>query len=153
TEQFRLRATENVDEELAELLRNSPIARGEGAMGRAADTREPVQIADILADSAYQSRVREALVRSGHRALLAVPALREATIIGGLVANRKAPGEFPRETVELLKTFATQSVLAIQNARLFREIEEKSAELEVANRHKSEFLANMSHELRTPLNA
>ncbi len=67
--------------------------------------------------------------------------------------DRKTPGAFPPETVELLKTFATQSVLAIQNARLFREIEEKSAELEVANRHKSEFLANMSHELRTPLNA
>jgi signal transduction histidine kinase len=97
--------------------------------------------------------VREALVRSGHRALLAVPLLREDAIIGGLVVNRKAPGEFPPETIELLKTFATQSVLAIQNARLFRELEEKGAELEVANRHKSEFLANMSHELRTPLNA
>ena len=122
-------------------------------MGRAAQTREPVQIADILADSAYQSSVREALVRSGHRALLAVPLLREDAIIGGLVVNRKAPGAFPAETIELLKTFATQSVLAIQNARLFREIEVKGAELEVANRHKSEFLANMSHELRTPLNA
>jgi len=153
TERFRLRATENVDDELAELFRNSPIARGEGAMGRAAQTGEPVQIADILADSAYQSSVREALVRSGHRALLAVPLLREDSIIGGLVVNRKAPGAFPPETIELLKTFATQSVLAIQNARLFREIEEKGAELEVANRHKSEFLANMSHELRTPLNA
>src|SRR5262245_29796984 len=153
TERFRLRATENVDDELAELLRNSPIARGEGALGRAAQTHEPIQIPDILADSAYQSSVREALVRSGHRALLAVPLLREDSIIGGLVVNRKAPGEFPAETIELLKTFATQSVLAIQNARLFREIEEKGAELEVANRHKSEFLANMSHELRTPLNA
>src|SRR5262249_36092315 len=148
----RLRATENVEDELAELLRSNPIAKGEGAMGRAAAAREPVQIPDIL-ESTYQSSVRAALVRSGHRALLAVPLLREDAIIGGLVVNRKAPGEFPPETIELLKTFATQSVLAIQNARLFREIEEKSAELEVANRHKSEFLANMSHELRTPLNA
>jgi len=67
--------------------------------------------------------------------------------------NRKTPGEFSPETVELLKTFATQSALAINNARLFREIEDKSRQLEVASQHKSEFLANMSHELRTPLNA
>jgi signal transduction histidine kinase len=153
TERFRLRATENLAEDLVELLRANPLARGEGAMGRAAEAGEPVQIPDILEEGAYQSRVREALVRSGHRALLAVPLLREDTIIGCLVVNRKAAGAFAPETIELLKTFATQSVLAIQNARLFREIEEKSAELEVANRHKSEFLANMSHELRTPLNA
>jgi signal transduction histidine kinase len=67
--------------------------------------------------------------------------------------NRKTPGEFPAETIELLQTFATQSALAIQNARLFREIAAKSQQLEAASRHKSEFLANMSHELRTPLNA
>ena len=67
--------------------------------------------------------------------------------------NRKAPGDFSPETIDLLNTFATQSALAIQNARLFREIEDKSAQLEVATQHKSEFLANMSHELRTPLNA
>jgi signal transduction histidine kinase len=79
--------------------------------------------------------------------------LREERIIGGLVVRRKSTGEFRPEVIELLKTFATQSVLAIQNARLFREIEEKSQQIEAANRHKSEFLANMSHELRTPLNA
>ena len=84
---------------------------------------------------------------------LAVPLLREDRIIGGLVVRRKSTGEFRPEVIELFKTFATQSVLAIQNARLFREIEEKSRQIEAANRHKSEFLANMSHELRTPLNA
>jgi signal transduction histidine kinase len=67
--------------------------------------------------------------------------------------SRKAPGEFPSRVIDVLTTFATQSALAIQNARLFREIEDKGQQLEVANRHKSEFLANMSHELRTPLNA
>jgi signal transduction histidine kinase len=67
--------------------------------------------------------------------------------------SRREPGRFPPETVSLLQTFATQSALAIQNARLFREIEAKGRELEVASRHKSQFLANMSHELRTPLNA
>jgi signal transduction histidine kinase len=82
-----------------------------------------------------------------------VPLLREDQIIGSLSFNRKAPGAFPPEVVDVLKTFATQSALAIQNARLFREIGDKSRQLEAASRHKSEFLANMSHELRTPLNA
>jgi signal transduction histidine kinase len=93
------------------------------------------------------------LERFGFRASLAVPLLREDRIIGGLVVRRKSMGDFRPEVIELLKTFATQSVLAIQNARLFREIEDKSRQIEAANRHKSEFLANMSHELRTPLNA
>jgi signal transduction histidine kinase len=79
--------------------------------------------------------------------------LREDRLIGGLVVRRRAPGQFQKETVELLQTFATQSALAIQNARLFRAIEAKGRELEIASKHKSEFLANMSHELRTPLNA
>ena len=74
-------------------------------------------------------------------------------MIGGLVVSRKTPGSFARKSCELLQTFATQSALAIQNARLFREIADKSRQLEAASRHKSEFLANMSHELRTPLNA
>ena len=97
--------------------------------------------------------MRQMLERFGFRASLAVPLLREDRIIGGLVVRRKSTGEFRPEVIELLKTFATQSVLAIQNARLFREIEDKSKQIEAANRHKSEFLANMSHELRTPLNA
>jgi signal transduction histidine kinase len=115
--------------------------------------REPVQVADITQPGAYQSSVRDTLIRFGYRAVLSVPLLREDQIIGSLSFNRKAPGEFPPEVVDVLKTFATQSALAIQNARLFREIADKSAQLEAASRHKSEFLANMSHELRTPLNA
>ena len=101
----------------------------------------------------YAPRMRQMLERFGFRASLAVPLLREDRIIGGLVVRRKSIGDFRPEVIELLKTFATQSVLAIQNARLFREIEDKSRQIEAANRHKSEFLANMSHELRTPLNA
>jgi len=73
--------------------------------------------------------------------------------VGGLVVWRQEPGAFAAEVVHLLQTFATQSVLAIENARLFREIEEKGRQLESASKHKSQFLANMSHELRTPLNA
>jgi signal transduction histidine kinase len=100
-----------------------------------------------------ESRVRGALVRAGYRALLAVPLVRDDHLLGGLTVIRKATGAFAPQVIELLRTFATQSSLAIQNARLFLEIEVKSRQLEVASQHKSEFLANMSHELRTPLNA
>src|SRR4030095_14846591 len=79
--------------------------------------------------------------------------LREGHIVGALTVSRKSPGPFADEVVELLKTFATQSAMAIQNARLFREIAEKGKQLEIASQHKSQFLPSMSHELRTPLNA
>ena len=153
TEQFELRATHNDDAAFVEALRAVPLRKGEGLMGRAAEMREAIQISDITQPGAYQSSARDTLIRFGYRALLSVPLLREDQIIGSLSFNRKAPGEFPPEVVDVLKTFATQSALAIQNARLFREIADKSAQLEAASRHKSEFLANMSHELRTPLNA
>ena len=142
-----------MEEELINALRANPPRLGDGVVGRAAANREPVQIPNILEERAYAPRMRQLLERFGFRASLAVPLLREDRIIGGLVVRRKSTGEFRPEVIELLKTFATQSVLAIQNARLFREIEEKSRQIEAANRHKSEFLANMSHELRTPLNA
>jgi len=93
------------------------------------------------------------LLRTGYRAILAVPLLRDERLIGALVMGRKIAGEFTSGVIELLTTFANQSALAIQNARLFRELAYKSRHLEVASQHKSEFLANMSHELRTPLNA
>jgi signal transduction histidine kinase len=152
-EQFELRATHNDDTTFVEALRAVPLRKGVGLMGRAAEMREPIQIPDITHPGAYESSVRDTLIRFGYRALLAVPLLREDQIIGSLSFNRKAPGEFPPEVVDVLKTFATQSALAIQNARLFREIADKSRQLEAASRHKSEFLANMSHELRTPFNA
>ncbi|TMK76591.1 MAG: GAF domain-containing protein [Actinobacteria bacterium] len=152
-EQFELRATHNYDAEFVEAIRATPLRKGEGLMGRAAEMREPIQIPDITQPGAYESSVRDTLIRFGYRAVLSVPLLREDQIIGSLSFTRKEPGEFPPEVVDVLKTFATQSALAIQNARLFREIADKSAQLEAASRHKSEFLANMSHELRTPLNA
>src|SRR3990172_6057049 len=152
-EVFHVRATHNLNAEIVETLRTLPLRKGEGLMGRAAESREPTQIPDIAQPDAYQSRLRDLLIGAGYRALLSVPLLREDQVIGSLSFNRKAPGEFPPEVVDVLKTFATQSALAIQNARLFREIEDKGRQLEEANQHKSEFLANMSHELRTPLNA
>jgi signal transduction histidine kinase len=153
SEEFLLRATDHMEEELITALRANPPRLGDGVVGRAATSREPIQIPDISQSRVYAPRMREILARFGFRASLAVPLLREDRIIGGLVVRRKSIGDFRPEVIELLKAFATQSVLAIQNARLFREIEEKSRQIEAANRHKSEFLANMSHELRTPLNA
>ena len=151
-EEFQPRASNEVEEVVA-ATQHTRLRKGEGAVGRMAVTREAVQIPDIALEGAYESRARGALLRSGRHALLAVPLLSEERIVGGLVISRNAAGAFPVEVVELLQTFATQSALAIQNARLFREIEDKSRQLEAASRHKSEFLANMSHELRTPLNA
>jgi len=156
-EEFRLRVSHYADEADAAVLealgRVTTIRKGQGVTTQVMEQRQPVQIPDIAAEGAYESPIRGPLVEAGHRALLGVPLLSEDEVIGVLAVTRKAPGVFEPEIVRLLSTFATQSALAVQNARLFREIEDKSQQLETASRHKSEFLANMSHELRTPLNA
>ena len=153
TQTFALRATDRMSPELIAALRANPPRYGQGTIGRAAATRQPVQIADIDEDPAYEPRLRDLFGRHGFRARLAVPLIREDEIVGALVVRRQSPGAFSPELAGLLQTFAAQSVLAIQNARLFREIQEKGVALEQASQHKSQFLANMSHELRTPLNA
>jgi signal transduction histidine kinase len=154
TQEFHLRASHGVEEELIEILRTAQIRVGEGAVGIAAATRAPVQVPDMSDErGSVLPRVRPIMARSGYRSLLAVPLLIEQQIFGGLVIYRPESGNFSDEVVNLLETFATQSVLAIQNARLFREIEDKGHQIEIASQHKSQFLANMSHELRTPLNA
>jgi methyl-accepting chemotaxis protein len=150
-QEFQLRATHGMSAELIETIREAHIHLGETVIGEAALKRTAVQTPDVRQQPL--SAVPAALERDGLRALLAVPLLREEQVVGGLVVRRTAPGPFPQVTVDLLQTFATQSVLAIHNARLFQEIDLKSRQLEVASHHKSEFLANMSHELRTPLNA
>ena len=153
-QEFHLRASFRMEGEIVQALQVTPVRPGQGATGQMATVRAPVQVPDILEEREYTgTRVRPMLARLGYRSVLAVPLLREDRIMGALTVWRKEAGNFSTEVVNLLQTFATQSALAIQNARLFREIEEKSQQIEAANRHKSEFLANMSHELRTPLNA
>ena len=153
TEEFVHRAAAETGGALAAARRSIRIAKGEGAIGRTAITREPVQVPDITVAGAYESRIRDNLIASGIRAVLAMPMAHHDRLVGCIAVTRNRPGDFPVETIDLLRTFAAQSALAIQNARLFSEIEDKSRQLEAASRHKSEFLANMSHELRTPLNA
>jgi two-component system, NtrC family, sensor kinase len=156
-QEFRLQASHYSDERDATVAPAlggvTTMPRGHGVTTQVAELRQPVQIHDITVEGAYDSPVRRPLIEAGHRALLGVPLLHEDEVLGVLAVTRKTPGAFAPEIVRLLTTFATQSALAIQNARLFSELADKSRQLEVASQHKSEFLANMSHELRTPLNA
>ncbi|MBI2767682.1 MAG: GAF domain-containing protein [Chloroflexi bacterium] len=151
-QQFNLRASHDIVPEAEAQLRALPLVLGEGAVGTAGQRREPVQIADT-SDPSYTGRAQGLVRQVGYRALLAVPLLREGQVLGALVLNKREPGEFPEHIVELVKTFANQSALAIHNARLFRQVEEKTRLAEQANEAKSSFLATMSHEIRTPMNA
>jgi signal transduction histidine kinase len=130
-----------------------PVNRGMVA-GRAVIDRETVHVHDIVAELDTEfpgSKARQAI--SGARTLLATPLLREGMPIGVIFIRRTEVRPFSDKQIALLKTFADQAVIAIENVRLFQEIQEKNQQLEAASRHKSQFLANMSHELRTPLNA
>ena len=149
--EFGQRSTYGMDDDLIAAFKERRIRIGDPGIGQAARERVPLQIADLQKEPPSDSL--EVVVRAGYRAVLIVPLLGADRIVGALLVRRKRPGEFSKQTIDVLQTFAAQSVLAIQNARLFQEIGEKSRQLEVASQHKSQFLANMSHELRTPLNA
>jgi signal transduction histidine kinase len=138
--------------ELHEYMQNVRLERGRGTVaGRVALEGQVVHIVDIEADSDYV--LVDAMRRAGTRTILGVPLLREGVPIGVIVLMRKAVQPFTEKQMELAQTFADQAVIAIENVRLFDEIQDKSRQLAEASQHKSQFLANMSHELRTPLNA
>jgi signal transduction histidine kinase len=147
---FRVRATYGLSDQLIAALRDQQLGTSD-AIRRATQDGQPQETADIGDEP--PSPVREIAMQAGFRARLVVPLVGAERVVGALVIRRKQPGKFPKSTVELLQTFATQSVLAIQNARLFSELEKNSRELAEASQNKSQFVSSMSHELRTPLNA
>jgi len=138
--------------ELQAYMDSHPIPAGHGSVvGRTVSAEKIIHIHDVLADPDY--KMAEAAKIGGMRTMLGVPLLREGTPIGVIVLQRKMVRPFTEKQIELVTTFADQAVIAIENVRLFDEIQDKSRQLEEASQHKSQFLANMSHELRTPLNA
>jgi GAF domain-containing protein len=147
---LRVRATYGLSDELVAAIRGQPAGASD-PLRQAIQDRQPLEIADIRDEP--PSPVREIAMRAGFRARLVVPLVGADRVVGALVIRRKQHGKFPQNIIELLQTFAAQSVLAIQNARLFREIEDKSRQLAMASEHKSQFVSSVSHELRTPLNA
>jgi signal transduction histidine kinase len=148
---FRLSATHGTDEAMIAAIRDQRVRPEETVIAQATAKRGCVQVPDLLKEPS--SPLLNIVIRAGYRAVLIVPLLRPRETIGILIVRRKLPGEFSKSTIDLLGAFADQSALAIQNARLFHEIEKKGRQLAEASQHKSQFLANMSHELRTPLNA
>jgi signal transduction histidine kinase len=138
--------------EYEQYMRNHPIMPGRGSvLGRCVLDRKVVHIADVRADAEY-ALVEQRQI-GAYRTVLGVPLMREETAIGVIVLTRNNVQPFTDKQIELVATFADQAVIAIENVRLFDEIQNKSRQLAEASQHKSQFLANMSHELRTPLNA
>ena len=151
TGRFELGETMGLDEDVISRFRKLDIAAGQTGLSEAIATGKPLQIADIT--KRPSNALRDAAFEAGLRAALIVPLLSSEAPLGALVLQRRKPGEFPEAVVSLMQSFADQSAIALENARLFNEIAHKSRELEIASQHKSQFVANMSHELRTPLAA
>jgi signal transduction histidine kinase len=139
--------------EFMEYARSVPVEPEEGSVhGRVLLEKRTIHVPDVLVDPSYTWA--EVVKKSGgYRTIVGVPLLREGVPIGVLTLARSEVRPFTEKQIELLTTFADQAVIAIENVRLFDEIQEKNRQLAEASQHKSQFLANMSHELRTPLNA
>ena len=165
-QKFRLRATYGMSAELIEAIGQQSIGLGKSYIGGATQRREALQVPD-LADEPPSS-VRDIILHAGYRGLLVVPLLRPNRIVGALVVRRKEPGLFPNSTIDLLQTFAAQSVLAIQNARLFEDVEARTRELansleelraaqdRLVQTEKlaslGQLTAGIAHEIKNPLN-
>jgi len=147
---FELAEACALDASFQDAVRAIRIGSHDSVMGESARQREPICIPDLADAPDYA--LRDLTLSAGFRSLLVVPLLGPDEILGALVLQRRAAGDFPASTIGLMRTFAHQSVLAMSNARLFREVDQKGRELAIANDHKAQFFANMSHELRTPLN-
>jgi signal transduction histidine kinase len=148
---FHLAEAHGLDPALTDKVRQTPIGDAATPMGEAARTRAPIVVSDLAEPSNFS--LREPTLAAGFRSMLVVPLVGVEGVLGALVVLRRAAGGFAENTVGLMQIFADQSVLAMHNARLFREVEDKGRQLAIASEHKSQFFANMSHELRTPLNA
>ena len=145
-------ASYGLSPEYDEYMRRHPLVAGRGTvLGRAVTECKPTQVTDVEADPEYT--LKEGQKLAGFRTVVGIPLLREGVPIGVIMLTRNTVRPFTDKQIELATTFADQAAIAIENVRLFDEIQEKSRQLEVASQHKSQFLANMSHELRTPLNA
>jgi two-component system, NtrC family, sensor kinase len=149
---YRVTARHGFSPEAQEYIKTHPITVDRGsAVGRTVIEGQVVHIPDVLNDTDYTYHDAQRVV--GYRAVLGAPLLREGNVVGVIFLTRTAPHPFTAKQIELVTTFADQAVIAIENVRLFDEIQDKSRQLAEASQHKSQFLANMSHELRTPLNA
>ncbi len=148
---FEIVASHNLSDEFLAAIRGKTIDLGKTTIGQAAESGQPIQVSDI--ESAYDHPFREFTLEAGFHAVLTVPMSGGDEVTRGIVLFRRSPGQFDERVANLLTALANQSKVAIQNARLFQEIDQKSQQLETANKHKSQFLANVSHELRTPLNS
>ncbi len=147
---FGLAEAHALDKSFQNAVRATRIKLDESVLGLSAKSRKAICIPDLSTAPNYP--LRDLTLAAGFKSVLVVPLLAQDGILGALVLQRHASGDFPASTVGLMQTFAHQSVLAMNNARLFREVDQKRRELAIANDHKAQFFANMSHELRTPLN-
>jgi GAF domain-containing protein len=145
-------ASYGLSPEYDEYMRGRPLVAGRGTvLGRAVTECKPIQVTDVEADLEYT--LKEGQKLAGFRSVVGIPLLREGVPIGVIMLTRNTVRPFTDKQIELATTFADQAAIAIENVRLFDEIQDKSRQLEIASQHKSQYLANMSHELRTPLNA
>ena len=134
-----------------EYMDQHPVPLGRGSLvGRVLLEAKPIHILDVLADAEYTFAAPKVV---GVRTMVGVPLLREGAPIGVMVLQRKTVQPFTERQIELAETFADQAVIAIENVRLFDEIQDKNSQLRMASEHKSQFVSSVSHELRTPLNA